>query len=148
MFLFFPYFPSGSVHFYHIIFYYLHIQIRNFICFTQAFYSFWRNMLHSVYRVTYLYYSVIGTLSTVITGWLFNCITGKLFFQVLIITCTIKVVSLFDNGYRKFLFRFTCWRISVQGLFSTSSNPAKVSISSSRQFRNQMTDTLVTSSKS
>lgn len=35
------------------------------------------NMLHSVYRVTYLYYSVIGTLSTVITGWLFNCITGS-----------------------------------------------------------------------
>lgn len=35
------------------------------------------NSSNSFYRITYLYYSVIGTLVTVAAGWMFSIVAGE-----------------------------------------------------------------------
>lgn len=40
-------------------------------------------MLHTFYKITYLYYSVIGTLATVLIGVLTSSLTGMFLFEFL-----------------------------------------------------------------
>lgn len=59
------------------VLFYKHIEVYSY---TNYFYKFlynFRNILNSIYKVTYLYYSIIGTGTTVITGIIFSIVSGK-----------------------------------------------------------------------